>query len=1475
MPNHKVKHISALFMLLSLLFILTFQSANAASFSIWPGSVTPGFSYDNPSPIELGLKFRSDINGNVTGVRFFKATGATGTHIGRLWTTSGVKLAEVIFANESASGWQTATFSTPVAIQAGSTYIISYYVADGNRRFTYSSNYFATAGVDTAPLHGLQAGVDGPNSVYSDTGGFFNQTFNSSNYWVDVIFENVADTIPPTVNAVVPANSASNVSISGNVNVIFSEAMNAGTINASTVTLKDASNQIVPATVSYNSGTFTATLVPASALNPLTNYTLLVPAVGVTDLAGNGLAANYSSIFITGALAPATYSIWSGSAVTPGFSYDNPNPIELGLKFRADTNGNVTGVRFSKASGATGTHIGRLWTTGGVKLAEVIFANESASGWQTATFSTPVAIQAGTTYIISYYVADGNRRFTYSSNYFATAGVDTAPLHGLQAGVDGPNSVYSDTGGFFNQTFNSSNYWVDVIFANVADTTAPTVNAVVPANSASNVSISGNVNVIFSKAMNAGTINASTVTLKDASNQIVPVTVSYNSSTFTATLVPVSALNPLTNYTLLLPAGGVTDLAGNVLAANYSSIFMTETLTPATYSIWSGFAVTPGFSFDNPNPIELGLKFRADTNGNVTGVRFLKASGATGTHIGRLWTTGGVKLAEVIFANESASGWQTATFSTPVAIQAGTTYIISYYVADGNRRFTYTSDYFATTGVDTPPIHALQAAVDGANGVYSETGGFFNKSYRSSNYWVDVIVSPLLANDITPPRVQSIKPVDGSSNLRVATNATVYFSEPIDLATISAATIQLIDNFGNPVPATITYASTNLSATLAPIQNLSNSMAYTVKVKGGANGIKDLSGNALLSDYTWSFSTVGKRPPVDQAPGGPILVISNSADLYTRYYVEILRTEGFNEFDVANISQVTQNSLANYDVVILGGMALTQTQVTMLTNWVHNGGNLIAMRPDKQLQGLLGLKDASSTLSQGYLSIDVSTSPGVGITGQTLQFHGTADQYNLNGASALATLYSNATTQTGYPAVTLQGVGLNGGQAAAFTFDLARSIIYTHQGNPAWQINHVNPLQSYGTALDLFYDSTTPWVDFNRISIPQADEQQRFLANLILSMNSDKKPLPRFWYFPKGKKAVLVLTGDDHNTRQAGLNGDTSQFFNRHEAQSPIGCSVADWECVRSSSYLSPEDLSLFVIPDGEIASYNAKGFEVGLHSDAALASGGGWCGTWPSNMAVKYFNQIDSFMRYYASIPVQGSIRSHCYSWFGYTGDSSWHGYSGEPEVEANLGIHLDTNIGYGPLSWATTNPSYQMGSAMMMRSAQVDINGTMTAFLDIYNAGTQITDDNGQGASAIRTIVNSFLDAANGTLGFYGGIVVNMHSDNYYGWSYDGSDQVVASAQAHGVPIVSGRQMTDWLDGRNSSSFSSIIWNGTTLSFTINADSRARNLQAMLPTKFGSTILSGIMQNGIPIKYSIQIIKGIEYAFFQATPGLYTATY
>src|SRR5207237_1302603 len=79
------------------------------------------------------------------------------------------------------------------------------------------------------------------------------------------------------------------------------------------------------------------------------------------------------------------------------------------------------------------------------------------------------------------------------------------------------------------------------------------------------------------------------------------------------------------------------------------------------------------------NSVELGMKFTADQSGFVTGVRFYKLASNTSTHTGHLWTSAGSLLGTATFTGESASGWQQANFGSPVAITAGTTYVISYF----------------------------------------------------------------------------------------------------------------------------------------------------------------------------------------------------------------------------------------------------------------------------------------------------------------------------------------------------------------------------------------------------------------------------------------------------------------------------------------------------------------------------------------------------------------------------------------------------------------------------------------------------------------------------------------------------------------------------------------------------------------------------------------------------------------------------
>ena len=593
---------------------------------------------------------------------------------------------------------------------------------------------------------------------------------------------------------------------------------------------------------------------------------------------------------------------------------------------------------------------------------------------------------------------------------------------------------------------------------------------------------------------------------------------------------------------------------------------------------------------------------------------------------------------------------------------------------------------------------------------------------------------------------------------------------------------------------------------------------------------------------------VHAQSPYGSGPGGPILVLTNSSSPASVYYAEILLTEGLNAFAFADVGAISSPVLSGYDVVVLGQTTLSSGQVNTLSNWVAGGGNLIAMRPDKKLAPLLGLTDAGGTRSEGYLLINTNQTPGAGLVGATIQYHGTSDQYTLSGATSIASLFSNATTPTAYHAVTWCNVGANGGQAAAFTYDLAGSVFLTRQGNPAW-VNQNRDGDTLTRSDDLFFGATTnaaygpptnDWVNVSKIAIPQADEQQRLLAKMIAEMANDRQPLPRFWYFPRSLKAAVVMTGDDHGNVFGGVDG-TKGRFDQYKSLSPGGASVADWEAVRGTSYVFPTNVSLTA---GEANSLEADGFEIGVHCNSS-------CSAYTAASITAFLtNQINAFKAKYPAVPLPTTHRLHCIAWSGYTTLA---------EAERAQGIRFDVNYYHFPGSWIGANSGFMTGSGMPMRFCKT--NGEP---IDIYQAPTQMTDESGQSFPAT---IDQLLDRALGAEGYYGAFVANMHTDIP---TSAGSDAIINSAQSRGVPVVSARQMLTWIDARNASKFQNLDWSNNVLSFAVDAATNARGLRAMVPIPVGSNI-SFVTSNGVGITWVTRLIKGVYYADFPAFDANY----
>ncbi|MFD1726684.1 DUF4082 domain-containing protein [Rhizobium viscosum] len=671
-----------------------------------------GGSVQENSPLELGMKFSASASGTITGIRFYKAAGDTGPHTGSIWSANGTLLATVSFIGESASGWQTAAFSSPLQISAGTTYVASYHT---------TGSYVATSGYfTTAHTNGALTGLAGANGVYSYGSGttFPTSSYQSSNYWVDVVFNQSTSNTAP-----VAANDNGYTTYSNTALSIAAASLLANDTDADgdPLSITGASGG-VNGTVTFNSQTNTVTFTPNSGYTGVASFTY-----SIADGHGGTSSATVNLTVNSQPGGGTTTSLFTGADTSGVTAANDPNAVELGVKFIASANGQITGLTYYKSAQDTGTHVGSLWTASGQLLGQATFINETASGWQTVSFSQPINITAGTTYVASYH---SNGFYSATANYFTTdhtSGALTAPA----SSVSGGNGVYAYGSGslFPTSSYNASNYWVDVLYKQGAQNTAP-----VAANDSGFTTNTGTPLTIQASALTANDSDAdgNTISITGVSGA-VNGTVSFDAQAQTVTFTPTSGYSGPASFSYAIADGqggtasAEVSLAVNNPAAGPEQNLFAANATPSVVSV-----------ADN-QPVNLGMKFQADTAGWITSIRFYKGADNTGPHSGYLWTASGTLLGSVTFNNETASGWQTAQLSQQIAITADTTYVVSYST---NGNYSATGNYFASDVTNGD----LKAPA-GNNGVYAYgSGGLFpTSSYNSTNYYVDVGFKPQLA----------------------------------------------------------------------------------------------------------------------------------------------------------------------------------------------------------------------------------------------------------------------------------------------------------------------------------------------------------------------------------------------------------------------------------------------------------------------------------------------------------------------------------------------------------------------------------------------------------------------------------------------------------------------------------------------------------------------------------------------------------
>ena len=345
------------------------------------GSMTPTVADagDNGS-IELGVKFTSDVPGTISGIRYFKSTANTGTHVGSLYTAGGVKLAEATFTGETTSGWQQVEFATPVQIQANTTYVASYFAPNGH--YSDSSWQFnnppATGPrmLDHGDLH-ILPDVGNGNGLYeySSTATFPTKGYHADNYWVDVLFTPKSLPLPPGA----PGSVAATAGL-GQATVTWTAPTSGGTVEGYKVTpyvgTTAQSAVMVPA------GTTSKTI---SGLTGGTTYTFVVTAInegGATESAASnpvtptGAVVSGAPTGVSANAAPVSATVsWTAP------SSDGGSPI-TGYKVTPYLGG-VAKPQVSAPAGSTSATVSGL-TAGSSYTFTVLAVNSVGNGPESA-----------------------------------------------------------------------------------------------------------------------------------------------------------------------------------------------------------------------------------------------------------------------------------------------------------------------------------------------------------------------------------------------------------------------------------------------------------------------------------------------------------------------------------------------------------------------------------------------------------------------------------------------------------------------------------------------------------------------------------------------------------------------------------------------------------------------------------------------------------------------------------------------------------------------------------------------------------------------------------------------------------------------------------------------------------------------------------------------------------------------------------
>ena len=425
-------------------------------------------NYNDAAAVNVGAKFKVHGAPFVHGVKFYKGTNNTGTHVAHLRdVTTSTDLALATYSSETSSGWQTVDFSSNIAVSDSDTYMV--WVSMPNGHYAVDGGY--AGGPNSFGLRGFGTSEDvaymesGSNGVYEYTSTHSTVPTNAvtSNYWVSPV---VGDSTAPGSNSGFSASDATagpNLTWSGigrDTNSVTSSANPVNTLITRTSTEEGT------VTIGKQAG-------GASTWQDGSNDPTAIPGRSYTYGVKNQDACGNLSTGTTSSVTPASAPTFSHLiAVDPPSTLDTAQTtaVTVGVRWNTNTAGNLWGVRFYRAADTAPTsgnfRVG-LWDNDGTLLASrTVPTGNDQSGWIDVRFNSPVSVDANHDYIVGYYSPNGQEVYTndqWANTFHPIGSYLTAP--GDTEGT--PNGVYSTDSSFHYPDSRSTHqawYGVDVDF---------------------------------------------------------------------------------------------------------------------------------------------------------------------------------------------------------------------------------------------------------------------------------------------------------------------------------------------------------------------------------------------------------------------------------------------------------------------------------------------------------------------------------------------------------------------------------------------------------------------------------------------------------------------------------------------------------------------------------------------------------------------------------------------------------------------------------------------------------------------------------------------------------------------------------------------------------------------------------------------------------------------------------------------------